>query len=574
MIWLGTEQGAFWRMEYIIGGIVIVIVLFLTGYILKKKYYKEIDRLETWKMDIVNRPVLDEMSKVKQLNMTGQTEELFERWRTEWDEIVTAQLPNVEEYLFDAEEYIDKYRFRKAKEVQQSIEKFLNEIEENIKKLLSELNELVGSEEKNRSDIEELKDLYRESKKSLLAHHHTFGKTADILEQQLDETFAKFEVFDEKTDNGNYLEAREIVLTIHAQLDEIKFKMDKIPEFLVECQSKIPSQLKELSDGYKEMVEQGYILDHIEFDKEINRLENETAAYLSLIELADLTDVQNGIEEMKGSIDFLYELLEAEVHARHYIGQQDVPTRDMLFTNKEINRQLKVEVELVRQSYHLSEKDIIIQTELEKKLSLLNKSYEVLEHKIISENTAHTMLKHELEGIKEQLEEIEDEHVKFAEKLQALRKDEMAARESINDLRKKLAETSRLVSKSNIPGLPQDYLYLMEDAKESIGNVIIKLDEKPLNIQTIQQYLEVAVLTVEKIVNTTNDMIETVMLVEKVIQYGNRYRRRYPSVAKGLQDAEASFRGFDYKAALEQAATSIEEIDPGVMNKIEELISE
>ncbi|MEH7345942.1 septation ring formation regulator EzrA [Bacillus sp. JJ1532] len=561
-------------MEYIIGGIVIVIVLFLTGYILKKKYYKEIDRLETWKMDIVNRPVLDEMSKVKQLNMTGQTEELFERWRTEWDDIVTAQLPNVEEYLFDAEEYIDKYRFRKAKEVQQSTENFLNEIEENIKKLLNELNELVGSEEKNRSDIEELKDLYRESKKSLLAHHHTYGKTADILEQHLDETFAKFEVFDEKTDNGNYLEAREIVLTIHAQLNEVKFKMDRIPEFLVECQSKIPSQLKELSDGYKEMVEQGYILDHIEFDKEINRLENETTAYLSLIELADMTDVQKGIEEIKGSIDFLYELLEAEVHAKHYIGQQDEPTRNMLFTNKEINRQLKDEVELVRQSYHLSEKDIIIQTELEKKLSQLNKSYEVLEHKIISENTAHTLLKTELVGIKEQLEEIEEEHVKFAEKLQALRKDEMAARESINDLRKRLAETSRLVSKSNIPGLPQDYLYLMEDAKESIGNVILKLDEKPLNIQTIQQYLEVAVLTVEKIVNTTNDMIETVMLVEKVIQYGNRYRRRYPSVARGLQDAEASFRGFDYKTALEQAATAVEEIDPSAMKKIEELISE
>ena len=114
----------------------------------------------------------------------------------------------------------------------------------------------------------------------------------------------------------------------------------------------------------------------------------------------------------------------------------------------------------------------------------------------------------------------------------------------------------------------------MEDAKESIGNVIMKLDEKPLNIQTIQQYLEVAVLTVEKIVNTTNDMIETVMLVEKVIQYGNRYRRRYPSVAQGLQDAEASFRGFDYKTALEQAATAIEEIDPSAMKKIEDLISE
>lgn len=62
------------------------------------------------------RPVLDEMSKVKQLNMTGQTEELFERWRQEWDELVTSKLPGIEDYLFDAEEYIDKYRFKKAKE--------------------------------------------------------------------------------------------------------------------------------------------------------------------------------------------------------------------------------------------------------------------------------------------------------------------------------------------------------------------------------------------------------------------------------------------------------------------------
>lgn len=66
-------------MEYIIGVIVILLCLYLTGYFLKKKHYKEIDRLETWKMDITDRPVLDEMSRVKKLNMTGQTEELFER---------------------------------------------------------------------------------------------------------------------------------------------------------------------------------------------------------------------------------------------------------------------------------------------------------------------------------------------------------------------------------------------------------------------------------------------------------------------------------------------------------------
>ena len=100
-------------MEYILGLIVLVLGFFIIGYFFKKKRYTDIDKLEEWKMNIMNRPVLDELSKVKQLNMTGETEEMFEKWRNEWDEIVTVRLPDVEEMLFDAEEFIDKYRFSK-----------------------------------------------------------------------------------------------------------------------------------------------------------------------------------------------------------------------------------------------------------------------------------------------------------------------------------------------------------------------------------------------------------------------------------------------------------------------------
>ena len=58
------------------------------------------------------------------------------------------------------------------------------------------------------------------------------------------------------------------------------------------------------------------------------------------------------------------------------------------------------------------------------------------------------------------------------------------------------------------------------------------------------QYLEVATLTAEKVINMTDELIETAMLVEKVIQYGNRYRSRYPSVNIGLNEAEQSFRNY------------------------------
>lgn len=561
-------------MEYIIGGIVIVILIYLTGYFFKKKYYKEVDRLEKWKMDILDRPVLDEMAKVKQLNMTGQTEELFERWRHEWDEIVTAELPNVEEFLFDAEESIDKYRFNKAKEALNSIESSLEKIEEQIKALLAEVNDLVGSEEKNRLEIDELKENYRENKKLLLAHRHTFGKAEGILEQKFDEANELFEQFAEKTEQGNYLEARELVFAIQKILDHLQESMTIIPDLLIECQSNLPSQIADLRDGYEEMREGGYILDHIQLEKDIEQFQKELDQVLESLYKAEVENIQKTVEDLKESIDLQYDLLEKEVHAKHNLQQQEPIVSERLYDSLESNKLLKGELEQICESYHVDLQDKEVQSKLEKAIASLIKKYDVLHHKIKGQGAAQTQLLEEFLQIKSNLDEILLEQEVFSEKLQALRKDEMTARETVAELKKTMAETIKYVSKSNIPGLSQEYKYLVSDSKESIENVIQKLEEKPLNIPTVQQYLEVAVMTVEKLADYTEEMIETIQLAEKVIQYGNRYRSSYPSIEKALQEAEQSFRGYDYKTALEQAASSIEEVDPGALKKIEELLKE
>jgi septation ring formation regulator len=69
------------------------------------------------------------------------------------------------------------------------------------------------------------------------------------------------------------------------------------------------------------------------------------------------------------------------------------------------------------------------------------------------------------------------------------------------------------------------------------------------------------------------ELIENVMLAEKAIQYGNRYRSQYPSVAKGLSEAEKAFRHYDYQDALEQAAASIEGVDPEALKKIKTTVA-
>ena len=248
-------------MEYILGIIVLVLVFFIWGYFTKKKYFKEIDRLESLKIEIMNRPVLDELSKVKQLKMNGETEEMFEHWRSEWDAIITVHMPDIEEYLFDAEEYVDKFRFKKSKDVQHKISAKLNEVEVKIKTILDELNELVGSEEKNRVEVVEMKETYRQLKKSLLAHRHNYGKAVTKLESSLEEVVEVLKKYEEETESGNYLNARELVLSVKVKLDGLASKMDKLPRLMLESGSSMPSQLSELKEGYQGMVDQGYKLE-------------------------------------------------------------------------------------------------------------------------------------------------------------------------------------------------------------------------------------------------------------------------------------------------------------------------
>ncbi|WP_099351973.1 septation ring formation regulator EzrA [Fredinandcohnia onubensis] len=561
-------------MEIIIGIIVVASSVTIFGFYSRKKIYKDVDRLEAWKIDMMNRPVTDEIAKVKELNMTGQTEELFERWRKQWDEIVTVALPDVEELLFDAEDLADKYRFGKAKRVLAQIEAILNDAESNIAIILEELKDLVGSEEKNRVEVDELNQQYRELKKNLLAHRHTFGRAEKQLEMNLEGVYGKFKEFEEATTNGNYFEAREIVLLIKDALSVTKQQMDEIPHLLHECQSSIPNQLNEVSEGYIQMEEEGYSLGHHQIEKEIERMREQLSQYISLIEELKLEDVKKGIEEARESLDTIYDLLEAEVKANQFVKKEVEKIEQDLEDLVEGSKSTEEETTFVQQSYHLNENDLERHRNIVKQIKQLVKQYVSVQSKLEGDQIAYSLIKTELEEVYGKIQDVKEEHLQFSEMLKTLRKDELHAREQISEMKKQLADAKRLISKSNIPGLPVKYSELISEARLSLTQVMNSLEEKPLNMNTVNQTLQNALDIVSQTYKQTEEMIEQVYLAEKVIQYGNRYRSHNSKIAVSLLEAEKSFRNYEYALALEQAATAIEDVDPGALKKIEVLLED
>lgn len=181
-------------MAYIIGIVLVIITLIIVGLILRKRIYDVVDRQESWKMDIMNRNIASELSRIKNLNLSGETQEKFESWKGHWEYIVTKQLPDIEEYLFDAEEAADRYRFPTAKKTLRKVEQTLQSIEKDIEQMLLELDELMKSEETSRKEIEGLEPEIKSLRKKLSQTRYQYGKAEARFDVELDEEIGRAHV--------------------------------------------------------------------------------------------------------------------------------------------------------------------------------------------------------------------------------------------------------------------------------------------------------------------------------------------------------------------------------------------
>lgn len=514
------------------------------------------------------------MSKIKHLKMTGQTEEFFEKWREEWDEIVTAHMPKVEELLYDAEENADKYRFKKANQVLVHIDDLLTAAESSIEKILREISDLVTSEEKSREEIEQVRERYSKSRKNLLAYSHLYGELYDSLEKDLDEIWSGIKQFEEETEGGNYITARKVLLEQDRNLERLQSYIDDVPKLLADCKQTVPGQIAKLKDGYGEMKEKGYKLEHIQLDKELENLSNQLkrAEHVLMTEL-DIDEASAILQLIDENIQSVYQQLEGEVEAGQSVLSK-MPELIIAYDKlKEEKEHTKAETELVKESYRLTAGELGKQQAFEKRLDEIGKLLSSVKDKLDAEHVAYSLLVEEVASIEKQIEEVKKEHDEYRENLQALRKEELQARETLSNLKKTISETARLLKTSNIPGIPSHIQEMLENAHHHIQETVNQLNELPLNMEEAGAHLKQAEEIVNRASRESEELVEQVILIEKIIQFGNRFRSQNHILSEQLKEAERRFYAFDYDDSYEIAAAAVEKAAPGAVEKIKADIS-
>lgn len=384
----------------------------------------------------------------------------------------------------------------------------------------------------------------------------------------------KFEEFDQLTTEGNYLQAREIILTLNSEAQSIFSLLSDIPTLLTEIQTKIPTAIQELRNGQKEMEEQKYYLRHLELTDYLDKLEQELITLKQAVADLNLTEVTPRVDEINDEIDNFYDLLEKEVVAKKFVDRHCSAMNETITDVMKATKEVHDEAAYVQHSYRLPDKEAEVPKQCLKQLEVLQKRYELLAIRVEEEKSAYSSLQEELQEITNEMERIQEEQEKFSNMLKNLRIDENNARKELDTLKKLLQNTERMLHKANIPGIPEEMDARLEEAEEHIFIVVQSLQEIPLNMEAVHSHLLNTKKCIEDVHERAEEMITNVMLIERMIQYGNRYRATNATVHARLAEAEEAFHQFRYVKALEDAAYAVESIEPGAIKRIEALVQE
>lgn len=559
-------------MLYAIGAIVITAIFFIVTSLTRKRIYQKVDQLESWKIEMMNRPLSDEIGKLKGFTIAGETEEKFESWRNEWDDIVATQLPDLEERLLDAEELAEKYRFKKANVILDKAYEELEQIDRRVETIRSEIDTLLNSHEQNHEDYTDLKQTYREVKQKVYAHYRSLGSAALFLEKRMSYLKDKLKEADDLMGQGDVLLAQDHLNEVKTKLDETKQAIEDVPAILSQINHDIPAQIQEMTLGLKEMKAEGYVLDHLQIE-ELESEANEMGRTIQQqLKEGSFNDAHQHIEQLVQKVEGVYDSLEEEVKARQIVANEQATLAEACQSLKTSIEKLNEETERVKQTYYIEDEELEAHKNLEKAIDRVTKQFETLKGQYEQTSEPYTVMKEAVLSLKEEVQQYQAKLESHWENVRALRQGELKAKETLNTLRATLNNMQKTIYLSNLPGVPDDYMIHIENANNVIKDTYDQLDNVPLDMEMLNRSLEEAERLVYDCEQKTDDMVENARLTESLIQYGNRYRSRSAHLDEKLKEAERDFRQLRYDEALEKAAEALKQVDSDALTKAQKMI--
>lgn len=551
---------------------IIVIILIAVGvlFYLRSNKRQIIEKAIERKNEIETLPFDQNLAQLSKLNLKGETKTKYDAMKKDNVESTNKYLAPVEEKIHNAEALLDKFSFNATQSEIDDANELMDSYEQSYQQQLEDVNEIIALYKDNDELYDKCKVDYREMKRDVLANRHQFGEAASLLETEIEKFEPRLEQYEVLKADGNYVQAHNHIAALNEQMKQLRSYMEEIPELIRETQKELPGQFQDLKYGCRDLKVEGYDLDHVKVDSTLQSLKTELSFVEPLISRLELEEANDKLANINDKLDDMYDLIEHEVKAKNDVEETKDIITDNLFKAKDMNYTLQTEIEYVRENYYINESDAQSVRQFENEIQSLISVYDDILKEMSKSAVRYSEVQDNLQYLEDHVTVINDKQEKLQNHLIQLREDEAEAEDNLLRVQSKKEEVYRRLLASNLTSVPERFIIMKNEIDHEVRDVNEQFSERPIHVKQLKDKVSKIVIQMNTFEDEANDVLVNAVYAEKLIQYGNRYRKDYSNVDKSLNEAERLFKNNRYKRAIEIAEQALESVEPGVTKHIEE----
>ena len=552
----------------LIGLIILVIIVVGVLLYLRKSKQEEVLKEKERLQQVIQLPFHLDLEKFKSYNLHGEAKELYEQLDGRWKDTLENNKMHAESNFEAADENLKKFKFSDSKQNEDHAVQHIDNIETMYDELSGEILSFVNQNDESRKLYDESVDLQREANRDVLADGHKFGDSRKPLESLINSYEPELERYSSLVDNGDYNEEYTHISDVHEELVNLKESMERIPSLIKEVQKDLPTQFQEVRYGCRELRLDGYDLEHIKVDMTLSRLRTELNLIEPKIAKLELEEAEADLDRINNELDDMFDLIEHEVEAKIKYDELKDKVTDSLFKAKDTNMSLRTEINFIKESYYINDREVQTIHKYEHEIEELVTMYSGIEDEVNKNTTRYSRIIDNLEYIDSTIESINNKQDEVLEYLQSLKYDEEEAIDNTDLIDEKKEEIMHRLTTSNLVRIPEQFIVMKHELDNEVKEIDRYLERRPLNVRYIKEKVDKAVILLNNFEQEAYEVIHDAELSELIIQYANRYRKDNAELDSHIEEATRLFNENRYKRSLEIAEEALNEIDKDAVDRI------
>lgn len=562
------------KITLIIIGSFIFMTLMLLAIVLimknkkKKNILATLDRLTTEKNLIISSVLITELAKASKLANNKKIEEDIKLWKDRFEKIEKEDIPKITDSIIEIENLHADKQLAECETKIIEVEKKIYHVKAKAVQLLGEVKDLTESEDRNREAVTKLKSLYREVVFKYNKNKNDYSEVSSRIELQFENIDKLFSAFEVAIQNHEYEELGKIVKVLDDMINNISIVIEEAPTIVLMSTMILPKKMKDIESVATKMTREGYNLEYLNLEyniEETNKKINEIMDKLNVLNL------QDSIFDLKTLLDYyesIYTDFDNEKRGKKDYERGIINIGERLTKVTAIIRNLYAEIANIKDTYDLSDEEIMVIDEINKELISVKDSFKLINDRTLSKVMPYSKLSNECEMVAVNLSKVEDKLETTLKNLGSLKEDEARARDQLFEIKNIINSSKYKIKDYDLPIIPKNFYVELKESHDAIKEINVELEKKPISIKILNLRVDTARDLALKLYQTATTTTKTAAMAEMAIVYGNKYRSSNEEVEKGLIASEKAFRKGDYKESLEIILGALNIVEPGIHKKL------